>query len=882
MKEIPKNYKHKDNESQWREAWKANRVYSWDPSRPREETFIVDTPPPTVSGSLHIGHVFSYTHQDLLARYQRMRGKNLCYPMGWDDNGLPTERRVQNLFRIQCNPHLPYDPEWKAEKKGAKQPVLEVSRRNFIEACGIVTAEDEAAFEDLWRSLGLSIDWELQYATIDEHCRKVSQASFLEMVEKGFAYSIEAPTMWDVDFQTAVAQAEVEDKSRPGHFHDIRFQVEGGGDFIITTTRPELLPACIAVVAHPDDTRYQPLFGKHAITPLFKARVPILPAEHADPEKGSGILMVCTFGDAADVEFWKQSSLPIKQIIGRSGTLLPVEFGQGHFTSLEPQTAQTNYAELVGLSVVKAKKRIVELLASERLPDGTAPLVSEPRPIEHPVKFYEKGDRPLEFVSTRQWFVRLLEHREALRQQGQKITWHPAHMETRYQNWVEGLNQDWCISRQRYFGVPFPVWYPTDEQGEALFDQPIFADKATLPIDPMSSTPPGFSEEQRGQPNGFVADPDVMDTWATSSLTPQIISHWGLDEKRHKSLFPMDIRPQSHEIIRTWAFYTIVKAWIHDNDIPWSHVVISGWILDPDRKKMSKSVGNVITPHHLLEEHSADGVRYWAARARLGADTAFDEGVMKVGKRLCTKLFNASKFVLSQLERVGQDFHSYSIEDVTCEVDRALFSRLKKCVSQAVKSFDKFDYAAALEVTEKEFWAFCDDYLELVKRRSYGEEDNADRRSALATLALSLKMFLRLFAPFLPFITEEIWSWRFAQSEGSEGSVHVAAYPTLAEFEGLPEPSASSCYAAGVEVLVKIRSAKTEGKRNLRWPVAQLQVTGSQENIEALKLALDDVLEAGSADPQGVKLEVGEVDGPDLFTVIATLAPEEAVVASNS
>ncbi len=874
MKEIPKNYKAKEHEANWRATWKSNEVYSWDPNRPREETFIVDTPPPTVSGSLHIGHVFSYTHQDLLARYQRMRGKNLCYPMGWDDNGLPTERRVQNIFRIQCNPHLPYDPDWKPEKKGAKQPVQEVSRRNFIEACGVVTAEDEAAFEDLWRNMGLSIDWNLQYATIDEHCRRVSQASFLEMAEKGFAYSNEAPTMWDVDFQTAVAQAEVEDRNKPGHFHDIRFTVDGGGDFVISTTRPEMLPACIAVVAHPDDERYKPLFGKFAITPLFKARVPIMPAEHADPEKGSGILMVCTFGDAADVEFWKQSGLPIKQIIGRSGVLLPVQFGEGEFSSQDAAVAQGYYDELAGLGVAKARKKIVEQLAGDLLADGTPALISEPRAIDHPVKFYEKGDRPLEFVTTRQWFVRLLEHREALKAQGSKIQWHPAHMESRYQNWVEGLNQDWCVSRQRYFGVPFPVWYPTDANGERLFDQPVFADRASLPVDPMSATPPGYSEDQRDKPNGFTGDPDVMDTWATSSLTPQIISHWGLDGNRHGKVFPMDIRPQSHEIIRTWAFYTIVKAWIHSNEVPWNHVVISGWILDPDRKKMSKSVGNVITPQHLLEEYSADGVRYWASRARLGADTAFDEGVMKVGKRLCTKLFNASKFVLSQLERVNADIEALTADQITTEVDRDLFARMKKTVAQAGRAFDKFDYAAALEATEKEFWAFCDDYLELVKRRSYGEEDTADRRSALATLALSLKMFLRLFAPFLPFITEEIWSWRFAQGEGKAGSVHVAPFPTVEEYAAVLEPSVPGSYAAGVEVLVKCRSAKTEGKRSLRWPIAQMTVRGNEANIAALRVALEDVLEAGSVSPEGVTLEVAEVSGLDLFEVSAVLGEE--------
>ncbi len=874
MKEIPKKYKHKDLEANWKEQWKKDEVYKWDPTVGRENTFVVDSPPPTVSGSLHIGHVFSYTHQDLLARYQRMKGKNICYPMGWDDNGLPTERRVQNLFRVKCDPNVPYDPNFKPERR-KKGDVQEISRQNFIEACATVTEEDEAAFEDLWRTLGLSIDWDLQYATIDEHCRKISQTSFLEMVEKGLAYSMEAPTMWDVDFQTAVAQAEVEDKMRPGKFHDIRFTIEGGGDFVISTTRPELLPACIAVVAHPEDERYKPLFGKHAITPLFDAKVPIMASEHADPEKGTGILMVCTFGDSADVDFWKHSGLPIKQVIGRNGTMLEVKFGEGNFTSENPAKAQKNYDELVGLPTKKAKARVAELLAAETLPDGSCPLVSEPREIEHPVKFYEKGERPLEFVPTRQWFVRLLENRDKLREQGSKIKWHPPFMETRYQHWVDGLNLDWCISRQRYFGVPFPVWYPLDAQGECKFDEPIFATADQLPIDPMSSVPPGYTEEQRGKPNGFRGDPDVMDTWATSSLTPQIISHWSQDKERHEKLFPFDIRPQSHEIIRTWAFYTIVKAWIHNNDIPWKHVVISGWILDPDRKKMSKSVGNVVTPHHLLEEYSSDGVRYWASRARLGADTAFDEGVLKIGKKLTTKLFNASRFVLSQLERVDADIDSLTPDLITEQTDLDFFNSLVKTATDAGAAFEKFNYAAALEMSEKHFWDFCNDYLELVKKRSYEDEDTSGRRSALATLNQSLKMFLRLFAPFLPFITEEIWSWRYAKAEGRDGSVHRAAWPTAEEYSALGAVGVNGCYAAGVEVLTKIRSAKTEGKVNLRWPIESLKVTGSAESLSALKAAIEDVIGAGSVNPDGIEYSEGKPEGNDLFSVEATLGVEQ-------
>lgn len=871
MAEIPKKYKHEKQEAHWSERWKEQDLYAWDAARPREETFVVDSPPPTVSGSLHVGHVFSYTHQDLLVRYQRMQGKNICYPMGWDDNGLPTERRVQNLFRARCNPNVPYDPDWVPEKR-KKGPVIEISRRNFIEACAQVTEEDEKAFEELWRALGLSIDWSLQYATIDNHCRRVSQASFLELVEKGQAYSAEAPFMWDVDFQTAVAQAEVEDRSRPGAFHDIRFQVEGGDHFVITTTRPELLPACIAVVAHPSDERYQSLFGKYAVTPLYGARVPIMAAEHADPEKGTGILMVCTFGDAADVEFWKHSELPIKQVIGRNGTMLDIRFGEGAFQSEDVEKAQKSYAPLVGLTVKQAKAKIVELLANDIGPDGNCPLEAEPRPLEHPVKFYEKGDRPLEFVPTRQWFIRLLEHREALKAQGSKIQWHPSHMETRYQHWVEGLNLDWCISRQRYFGVPFPVWYPLDDQGEPKYDEPIFAKPESLPVDPLSDCPEGFTEAQRGKPGGFAGDPDVMDTWATSSLTPQIVSFWGKDEERHQKLFPMDVRPQSHEIIRTWAFYTIVKAWMHHNDIPWKHVTISGWILDPDRKKMSKSVGNVITPGHLLEQYSADGVRYWAARARLGADTAFDESVLKVGKRLCTKLFNASRFVLSQLERTGVDLGAVKMEHITVPVDQALVERLRATVSEATRAFEKFDYAAALDAAEKEFWAFCNDYLELVKRRSYEDEDTPGRRSAVATLSFALKTFLRLLAPFVPFITEEIWSWRFAELDSN--SVHTARWPSLSECEAVAVPQESLMYDCAVEVLTKIRSAKTEAKKNLRWPVESLKLSGPEKHQQALKAALEDVLEAGAVEASDVSFEVAEAPAGERFTVEVLLKEE--------
>lgn len=863
---IPERYDFLACEREWQRRWEELGIHRWDPARPREETFVVDTPPPTVSGSLHVGHVFSYTHQDLLARYQRMQGRNIFYPMGWDDNGLPTERRVQNIFGIRCDPTLPYDPAWKPRRdKGPKDPVEEVSRRNFIEACGEVTAEDERAFENLWRHLGLSIDWEQQYATIDAHCRRVSQLSFLDLVEKKLVTNLEAPTMWDVDFKTAVAQAEVEDREKGGSMHDIRFGVEGGGDLVIATTRPELLAACIAVVAHPDDVRYQHLFGKFAITPLFGARVPILAAEHADPEKGTGILMVCTFGDANDVEFWRKAGLPLKQVIGLDGRMTPVRFGEAPFDSVDADQAATAWAELRGLYVNQARKRSAELLAE------SGALLGEPKPVMQAVKFYEKGDRPLELVPTRQWFVSILAHKEALLEQGRKIQWHPEHMRTRYEHWVEGLNQDWCISRQRYFGVPFPVWYPIDEDGVVRYERPIYADAASLPVDPLSDVPAGYEASQRNQPGGFAGDPDVMDTWATSSLSPQIMSHWGSDADRHTRLFPMDIRPQSHEIIRTWAFYTIVKAWMHEREIPWKHVVISGWILDPDRKKMSKSVGNVVTPDGLLAQHSVDGVRYWAGRARLGADTAFDEKVFGLGKRLATKVFNASRFVLLQIERVG----SAEPDAISEPLDLALVGELRRVVAEATQAFDRFDYAAALQVAEASFWGFCDHYLELVKNRAYDEVDSPSRRSAVATLELGLRTYLRLLAPFLPYVTDEVWSWRFATESGRDRSVHTAAWPTAEELATVAAAAQPRALELAIEVLTAARGAKSSAQKNLKWPLERLEIRADATRLAAVESALPDLARAVNVAHENVALVADATLAEQDLAIEAVLAASE-------
>jgi valyl-tRNA synthetase len=844
MKPIPEKYDPAQVESAMVKQWEAEGLYHYSPNVSREKTYVVDTPPPTVSGSLHIGHVFSYTQTDILARFQRMQGKNVFYPMGWDDNGLPTERRVQNLFGITCDPTLPYDAAWKPvlkddPKDKRKTPV---SRRNFLEACSQQTAEDEKRYEELWRHLGLSIDWRQQYATIDEHCRRVSQMSYLDLVKKGLVYNIEAPTLWDTGFQTAVAQAEVEDRIKQGAYHDIRFETEDGEAFEISTTRPELLAACIAVVAHPDDERFKKLFGRYAITPLFRTRVPILAAEHADPEKGTGILMVCTFGDAQDVEFWKRSKLPLRQLIGRDGRFMPIHFGENAFESTEVAHAQKHYDVLKGLYVNQARAKTVELLKADESAAiaGRGPaLVRDPKATEQAVKFYEKGDQPLEFISTRQWFVKILEHKEPLLEQGRKVSWHPDYMLKRYEQWVQGLNQDWCISRQRYFGVAFPVWYSIDAHGVVQYTKPIYAAADKLPIDPLSDAPAGYSEDQRGKPGGFSGDPDVMDTWATSSVSPQISSHWQTDPERHKALFPADLRPQAHEIIRTWAFYTITKSWMHEKQIPWKNIAISGWVVDPNREKMSKSKGNIVTPQALIEKYSSDAIRYWAGRAKLGQDTIFDESVFSTGKRLATKVFNASRFVMMQ---IGEQ--KTSVTDITAPVDLAWIELMRTLVDDATKAFERYDYGQALIETEQRFWDFCDNYLELVKARAYQQREEASGRSAIATLEWSLNAFLRLLAPFTPFVCEEVWSWRF-KGNGRDASVHTTAWPVLSELAKVAPKGDPAVYGSTMFVLNRVRGTKSSAQKSLKWPVASLSLKGPEKIMREIRFVEQDLREAG-------------------------------------
>jgi valyl-tRNA synthetase len=855
---LSTHFDSKDEEAKWESLWTESGLYTYDESS-EARRYVIDTPPPTVSGSLHVGHVFSYTQTDVLARFQRMRGNNVFYPMGWDDNGLPTERRVQNYYHVRCEPGVPYEPDLEltmADKAARKEPARRISRANFIELCLALTAEDEQAFKGLWQRLGLSIDWALEYSTISARSRRMAQWSFLDLHRRGHVYQVEAPTLWDVDFRTAVAQAEVEDRPKRGAFHNVRFGVEGGGSFVIATTRPELLPACVAVAAHPDDERYRELFGRKAITPLFEVPVPIFASPLVDREKGTGILMVCTFGDATDVQWWREEGLPLRQVVGRNGRLCAVEFGTDAFPSLDPAAANRVYEELSGRTVREAQKTIVERL---REPGGAvhdgdgSPLVGEPEPIEHPVKFYEKGDRPLEFVSSRQWFVRLLDRRQELIDAGERIAWHPDFMRLRFRNWTENLQLDWCISRQRYFGVPFPVWYPLGEDGSRDYSRPILAEEDALPVDPVEDVPAGYEEGQRDQPGGFTAEPDIFDTWFTSSLTPQIATGWVEKPERHRGLFPMDLRPQSHEIIRTWAFYTIAKAWLHEEKIPWRHVAISGWVLDPDRKKMSKSKGNVVTPMHLLDQYGSDAVRYWSLSARLGTDTAFDEKVLKVGRRLVTKVFNASKFVLSQSAPEG---------DIAHPLDLSFLARLQETVEKASTFLEALEYAAALDTIERFFWGgFTDTYVEMVKSRARSETDPEGRASAVASLQLGLKVLLRLLAPYLPYVTEEAWSWGFARTEDAP-SIHRAPWPSEAEFAGLPRVEGrGAAFDAGCAFLEAVRKGKSAAGGTVGRHLSRLRIAASPTTARLVEPCLGDLLAAARAEGEILEVRKGLADG---------------------
>jgi valyl-tRNA synthetase len=847
-------------EEKWGGSWETSGTYRFDRdaaiARGHDAVFSIDTPPPTASGSLHVGHVFSYTHTDVIARYQRMLGHTVFYPMGWDDNGLPTERRVQNYYGVRCDPTLPYvedfvPPQDGGEGKSVKAAdQIPVSRRNFIELCERLTVEDEKQFEALWRRLGLSVDWTQSYRTIDRDSLRISQKSFLANLERGEAYQAMAPTLWDVTFRTAVAQAELEDKDQPAAYHRIAFHRPDGGTIEIETTRPELLAACVALVAHPDDERYQPFFGSTVTTPLFGVEVPVLAHHLAQPDKGAGIAMVCTFGDVTDVVWWRELDLPNRTIVGRDGRI--VSEAPDVIVS---EDALSAWDAVSGKTVFSAKQAVVELLRA------SGELIGEPRAITHPVKFFEKGDRPLEIVSTRQWYIRNGARDDVLKERllelGRELEWHPDFMRVRYENWVNGLSGDWLISRQRFFGVPIPLWYPLDDEGEPVHDSPIVPPLDSLPVDPSSDVPPGFDASQRGVAGGFVGEVDIMDTWATSSLTPQLAGKWDTDPELWDAVFPFSLRPQGQDIIRTWLFSTMLRSALEFDRKPWDHAGLSGWILDPDRKKMSKSKGNVVTPAAILEQHGSDAVRYWAASARLGTDAGFDPQnptQVKIGRRLAIKLLNASKFILS--------FPAAPDATVTEAVDLSMLATLRGVIADSSAALATYDHARALEITESFFWTFCDDYLELVKERAY-DEGSAGQASAAAALRLALDALLRLFAPFLPFAAEESWSW------WHDSSVHLAPWPTIDEL-AVAENGDPELLALASRALTSIRRAKTDAKASQKTPVTFASIEAPAATVERLSAVADDLRAVGRI------AELSIVEGDELAVTRVDLASTES------
>jgi len=781
--EKPQNYDFAESENKWMTYWQEKKLYKYEENQAKQ-TFSIDTPPPYASADhLHVGHAMHYSQFEFVARYKRMKGFNVFFPMGFDDNGLPTERFVEKKHKINKS---------------------KTTRTDFVKLCLEETKLCGKTYNDLFNSLGFSIDWTLLYQTIGEKARKVSQKSFLDLYKKNKLYRKDAPVMWDTSMQTTLAQADLEDVEMTSHFNDIIFKVYGK-DIIIATTRPELLPACVAIFYNPSDERYKELKGKFAKVPLFDFEVPILPDEKADPEKGSGLVMCCTFGDKTDIEWWQKHNLPLKIVITKDGKM------------------NEQAKKYQGLKIKDARKQIIEDLKKENL------LIKQ-KEIIHSVNVSERSGTEIEYIKTSQWYIRVLDAKQELIQQGKKVNWHPQHMRVRYEHWVENLGWDWCISRQRYFGVPFPVWY-SKKTGEI-----ILAEEDQLPIDPTTSKPKKLPEGHTEE--DIIPEMDVMDTWMTSSVTPEINSGWGTKEER-KNFLPMSLRPQAHDIIRTWAFYTLVKAYYHHNDVPWKDIMMSGHGQDPNGQKMSKSKGNFIVAQDIIAKYGADSLRYWAATVKLGEDLPYQEKDVVTGKKTVTKLWNASKFVFMNLENF-KDYKKPISEFKLKIMDKWLLSKLMKTIKTSTEAFDKYEYSKSKHETDVFFWqSFCDNYLEFVKHRTYqNDSDLESKTTAQATLYYALLQQIKLFAPIMPFITEEIYQNYFKEQEKTE-SIHISNWPEINK--ELINEEAEKIGDLAITIIGEIRRHKSLNKLSLKAEIEQITILSTKEQKELIMLVVEDI-----------------------------------------
>ncbi len=804
MNNPSEKYNPKQIEAKWQKYWQEKKIYKWLNDLPKNQTFVIDTPPPTVSGLLHMGHVFSYTQADFIARYKRMKGFDVFYPMGFDDNGLPTERLVEKILNIKAN---------------------QLPRHEFIAKCQKIVDEAEKEFEILFNEIALSIDWEQKYQTISAESQKISQSSFIDLHQKGRAERRLEPVFWDIADKTALAQADLIDKEIPGMMNDIEFEIVGSDQKItIATTRPELLAACVAIMVHPDDARYQQFHQKNAISPLFKSQIPIIADDLVQLDKGTGAVMCCTFGDETDIKWWKKHQLKLKIIIDKDGKVI-----DNH-----QLRDSAFYQQLIALRLKDVKQKILENLTDQNL-------LKKQEQIMHNVKCAERSGVAIEILVVPQWFIKILDQKAELKAQANQCNWHPNYMKVRIEQWIDGLSWDWCISRQRYFGVAFPIWYSkkAGEEGKILI-----ADIDQLPCDPLTSLPKGYNRDE------VEPDLDVMDTWATSSISPQLSSKAISSElnlgnlERHQKLFPADLRPQAHEIIRSWAFYTIVKAHLHENTIPWKNLMISGWCLAADKTKMSKSKNNVITPTDLITEKGSDIVRYWASTSHLGVDTAYSEELFKIGQKLLTKLFNAAKFASMNFELLTKNpttiIDEIKNKKIFCGADLWILSKLDLTIKRADLEFEKFEYAKAREAAEEFFWVdFCDNYLEIIKVRAYGvkgekfaninlsDEQKAEiersQLSAIYTLFFCLKNILKLFAPFIPHISEEIYNQFFAADFAKTGSIHArGTWPDInqgffaSEFHDLGQ--------AALKLIFEVRKFKSDNNLSMKTPIKKMVI----------------------------------------------------------